>query len=502
MNYSEHARCPGCSGDMVFNIEEQKLVCSSCSSKYSVYRYRQIIEEKKKAGAENFTRGATVKPPENDSESERRSYICYSCGGEISPGVLSVTDKCPFCDNHIVFTDKFRKQQVPDYIIPFRWGADTFLKMFNDRMADRQYVPDGFPEKVKTDGKITSCYIPFWLFDATASGSAEYETELINSSKDGQHEIHNIHKGDATGTIVCEGVAQDGLKEFDDRITHGLEPFRTLYAKEFDFAWLSGLNAKIYDVDKRISSDIVRKRVSVSLDRHLCQVQNFDYYKILHRDYNISFRKVSYALFPIWLLEVKYHGRKYYCSLNGDNGNNFCIIPISYYKMLSRMFIPPVFVTALYCWMSTHNPLPAGLLTGLWALTPIAILVIFIFFYFSRLWQSHFYKNNRNTTIYNMIFLSLSGYFIYEFQKVIPDTESMISMAQTPVLVAAVLLLIKVPLTLQDLWKFNSFKLKNNCDCYINERLSRLDRHDRLDRIAKTKFKRSVLWGSRKSKNY
>lgn len=62
MNYSEHARCPGCSGDMVFNIEEQKLVCSSCSSKYSVYRYRQIIEEKKKAGAENFTRGATVNP--------------------------------------------------------------------------------------------------------------------------------------------------------------------------------------------------------------------------------------------------------------------------------------------------------------------------------------------------------------------------------------------------------------------------------------------------------
>lgn len=79
MKYSDHARCPGCSGNLVFNITEQMLECESCSSMYTVYEYNNILAEKKKKGAESFSRGALLNVEEEGDDSKENMLRSYTC---------------------------------------------------------------------------------------------------------------------------------------------------------------------------------------------------------------------------------------------------------------------------------------------------------------------------------------------------------------------------------------------------------------------------------------
>ena len=53
MEHSDHARCPNCSSDMMYDIKAGALRCTSCDSIISISQYDDIVKQKKRKEPES-----------------------------------------------------------------------------------------------------------------------------------------------------------------------------------------------------------------------------------------------------------------------------------------------------------------------------------------------------------------------------------------------------------------------------------------------------------------
>ena len=105
MNIPEHARCPGCSGNLTFAIGKQALVCESCGLSLTVPGYDKLVMEKARSNVSLAEAADRIMRTQERQNNPQRIYTCRSCGGLIRPGALSASDSCPFCGARI--------QQIP-----------------------------------------------------------------------------------------------------------------------------------------------------------------------------------------------------------------------------------------------------------------------------------------------------------------------------------------------------------------------------------------------------
>ncbi len=261
MNIPEHSRCPGCSGNMVFGIKEQALVCESCGTTISISEYDDIVLEKAKHNV-NLTEAADrIMEQREKKESFKRSYSCRSCGGLIQPGALGASDACPFCGNSIVFTDKIRDQSEPDFLIPFKKDREFFLAAFHKILKEGLFVPEDFARTAKPEN-IHACYIPFWIYDARVSNSVTMKTEQVTGNL--HLFFHNVYDCAGVASLTFQGVPQDGSAAIPAAVTQSLEPYHPEEGVPFHFGYLSGLDARIFDINAKGSYPVVKARVIAS----------------------------------------------------------------------------------------------------------------------------------------------------------------------------------------------------------------------------------------------
>ena len=331
-----HCRCPNCSGNMDFCIKMGKLRCGSCETVLTVEEYEKEIERKeeiREGSGNSFAGGADINTSESRDNQFKRTYTCSSCGGELSPESLGATEKCPFCGNSIIFTDKYRDQKTPDVIGVFLRDRDDFMNIWHKEITERRsFVPDEFAETVVVR-KVTPVYVPFWFFDVSAGGHVEYTAETVKSAKlSNDTKVHRAFKGSASGKMSFLHIPQDATTEIDDDISQGLEPYDFSSVKPFSFAYLSGMDARIFNMDEGASFKTVTERVSDTLDRYLTDAENYQYINIARREYDIKQESVSYALMPLWYMEVIWKKRKYTVAMNGQTGMLVCEVPMSKLK--------------------------------------------------------------------------------------------------------------------------------------------------------------------------
>ncbi|WP_406546382.1 hypothetical protein [Succinimonas sp.] len=301
---TEYCSCPGCSGNLVFRIREGRLFCDHCGQSYDVPEYDRSV------------RRAANPAPENPDAPEDSYTECPSCGGEISPGALGATETCPFCGNALILSGKIRRQAEPDFIIPFTLDRGDFMENFRKILAAPGSVPDEIIREIRPEN-MQARYIPFWLYDVRAEGRAAFK---------------NPRREDRRWTFLAESAAelefrdvtQDATTELDDGLSQNLEPYDPDSARPFSYSWLSGLDARIYNMDDRQSYQTVRDRVIASLNRKLIPYDSCD---LISRDINILPRSVSYALFPVWTLELAAGDQTYIAAMNGATGKIAAALP-------------------------------------------------------------------------------------------------------------------------------------------------------------------------------
>ena len=349
---------------MTFNISVQKLVCDSCNTMLTIPEFRDGgLKNNRYIQAESATRAATpesapdskefsVEPENNTAGSDSyngedtslsnrsasgitgnytaNSYICESCGGEITINLAETLSTCPFCGRRILFTDKIGKGVIrPDLIIPFFRDEKYFMSRLSRIISEQYtlYTSQVVHEDVIYDlnASIKAEYVPVWLYDVEAKAKVTAHTKNQNYYSSTDEDRKEICDG--VEKAFFEKIPQDAVEDLDDDISRALEPYNFRNAVPFHYGYLTGLGALIYDVNAETGFENIKNRIDKSMHNEACFHYGADPADTKINDISYPVKRIKLAFIPVWtahFTDVKNKSKEYRFTMNAQTGKMIC----------------------------------------------------------------------------------------------------------------------------------------------------------------------------------
>ena len=257
-------------------------------------------------------------------------YTCKSCGGEIVSDENTGATSCPYCGNPVILTERFRGALRPDMVIPFKLDKKAAKEAYYKHIKGRPLLPKVFRRENHID-EIKGIYVPFWLFDADVAADARYKATKVRTWSDSDYDYTetSYYSVDRSGNMSFVSVPVDGSSRMPDDLMESIEPYKVADAVEFQTAYLSGYLADKYDVDAQQSTDRARERMKESAQDVLRDTVK-GYASVIPENTNvrISGGDAKYALYPVWILNTTWRGKKYIFAMNGQTGRMTGDLPV------------------------------------------------------------------------------------------------------------------------------------------------------------------------------
>lgn len=324
-------KCPCCGGSIEFSSETQKMKCPYCDTEFDVETLKQYDDELKNETPDNMEWDTEPSSEWTEGETEgMRVYICNSCGGQIIGDETLAATACPFCDSPVVMMGQFTGDLKPDYVIPFKLNKDDAKKALKKHMEGKRLLPKVFKDENHID-EIKGIYVPVWLFDTDADAKIRYRATQVRTWSDSnytytQTKHFSVFRG---GSIGFENVPVDGSTKMADELMESIEPFNIKEAVDFQTAYLSGYLADRYDVNAKDSIVRANERIKKSTEQAFASTVR-GYATVIPEQSSVSFSngKSKYALYPVWLLNTSWEGKKYTFAMNGQTGKFVGDLPV------------------------------------------------------------------------------------------------------------------------------------------------------------------------------
>lgn len=324
-------KCPCCGGEIEFDSATQNMKCPYCDSEFeveSLASYDEVLKEEQSDNM-NWETEAGTEWAEGETAG-MRVYSCKSCGGEIVADESTAATACPFCDNPIVMMGQFSGALKPDYVIPFKLDKEAAKKALRKHYEGKRLLPKVFKDENHID-EIKGVYVPFWLFDADADAKVRYKATRVRtwSNSNYNYTETSFYSVLRAGNVGFERVPVDGSTKMADDLMESIEPFDFKDAVDFQTAYLSGYLADKYDVDSAQSIDRANERIKRSTEDAFASTVN-GYTTVVpeHTSVQLQNGKAKYALYPVWLLNTTWQGKKYTFAMNGQTGKLVGDLPL------------------------------------------------------------------------------------------------------------------------------------------------------------------------------
>lgn len=320
MSELQDYKCPNCGGAIVFDSVSQEMKCPYCDTEMDVKAIRTFEQEKEQPIEDDFN---WEKAPDTPWHEEGvRVYVCNSCGGEIIAEDTTAATTCPYCDNAVVMKGQVSGSLKPDLIIPFRVSKEDAIRALKAHFQGKKLLPNRFKDDNHLK-EIKGIYVPFWLFDAKAHGNMRFHTTRVTGWSDSKY-IYTKTSHFAVmrqGSLQFAGVPVDGSRKMADDLMESLEPFDLSQAVDFRTAYMAGYLADKYDVDADESIGRANERIKTSTTAAL-QDTVIGYNTVVPEATGVSLSegRAQYALYPVWLLNTEWQGKKYVFAMNGQTG--------------------------------------------------------------------------------------------------------------------------------------------------------------------------------------
>ena len=331
MNVLQEYKCPCCGGAISFDANLQKMKCPFCDTEFETETLAAYDNELKSDAPDDMkwdnTAGSSWDEGEADSLS---SYVCQSCGGEIVCDSTTAATSCPYCDNPVVMKGNLAGELRPDLVIPFKYDKNAAKQALREHYKGKRLMPKVFASENHID-EIKGVYVPFWLFDADADASMRYRATRVRTWADSNYTYtetsHFSVRRD--GTIGFDHVPVDGSTKMADDLMESIEPFNYSEAVDFQTAYLAGYLADKYDVTAEDSIDRANQRIKQSTEDAFASTV-VGYTSVTPERSSIRLEKgeSKYALFPVWLLNTEWNGKKYTFAMNGQTGKIVGDLPL------------------------------------------------------------------------------------------------------------------------------------------------------------------------------
>ena len=327
-------KCPSCGGAIEFDSHSQKMKCPYCDTEFDLETLKKYDEQlSKEAEQKDDISDWQTDPGKQWQEGETDGmnvYTCKSCGGEIVSDENTGATSCPYCGNPVILTERFRGALRPDMVIPFKLDKKAAKEAYYKHIKGRPLLPKVFRRENHID-EIKGIYVPFWLFDADVAADARYKATKVRTWSDSDYDYTetSYYSVDRSGNMSFVSVPVDGSSRMPDDLMESIEPYKVADAVEFQTAYLSGYLAEKYDVDAQQSTDRARERMKESAQDVLRDTVK-GYASVIPENTNvrISGGDAKYALYPVWILNTTWRGKKYIFAMNGQTGRMTGDLPV------------------------------------------------------------------------------------------------------------------------------------------------------------------------------
>lgn len=327
-------KCPSCGGAIEFDSHSQKMKCPYCDTEFDLETLKKYDEQlSKEAEQKDDISDWQTDPGKQWQEGETDGmnvYTCKSCGGEIVSDENTGATSCPYCGNPVILTERFRGALRPDMVIPFKLDKKAAKEAYYKHIKGRPLLPKVFRRENHID-EIKGIYVPFWLFDADVAADARYKATKVRTWSDSDYDYTetSYYSVDRSGNMSFVSVPVDGSSRMPDDLMESIEPYKVADAVEFQTAYLSGYLADKYDVDAQQSTDRARERMKESTQDVLRDTVK-GYASVIPENTNvrISGGDAKYALYPVWILNTTWRGKKYIFAMNGQTGRMTGDLPV------------------------------------------------------------------------------------------------------------------------------------------------------------------------------
>ena len=340
-------QCPACTGPLHFSPDSGKLECEYCESVFETADMEALYKAKEEAAA------ATAQGSENSDwdmgelcddwgadADGMKAYSCPSCCAELICDASTAASSCPYCGNPAVVPGRFSGTLKPDYIIPFKLDKDAAVAALKKHYKGKFFLPESFTDNNHIQ-EIQGVYVPFWLFDGQAEGTASYDATIVRTHKKGDYEITQTdhYFVTRTGSLAFENIPVDASSKMPDAHMDSIEPFDYSRLKPFSTAYMPGFLADKYDV----SEDDCRQRADIrcreTLESELAKtVMGYATVVPTSKSIHLNRGKVHYALLPVWLLNTKWNGKNFLFAMNGQTGKLVGDLPVDRKKFWMTLF--------------------------------------------------------------------------------------------------------------------------------------------------------------------
>ena len=353
-------KCPCCDGAITFDSAAQKMKCPYCDTEFEVstlQSYDQVLQEEKPDSMQWDTAPGTQW--EQGEADGLRVYQCQSCGGEIVGDENTGATACPYCGNPVVMMGQFAGALKPDYVIPFKLDKQAAIQALRRHYQGKKLLPKVFQDENHIR-EVKGVYVPFWLFDTDAEADIRYKATRVRAWSDSSYNYTEtshfaVSRG---GSLGFRQVPVDGSTKMEDDLMESIEPYDFSQAVDFQTAYLAGYLADKYDVDAEASIQRANERIKRSTEEAFASTV-VGYTTVLPEASHVELKnsQAKYALYPVWLLNTEWEGKKYTFAMNGQTGKLVGDLPMdkaAYKKWLfglTGIVAAGVFVLSWLFWL-------------------------------------------------------------------------------------------------------------------------------------------------------
>lgn len=352
-------KCPSCGGALSFNSDVQKLKCPYCETVLEVEALQELDEALKEVHPEDTTWNKEPTAQWNGEEqTELHTYVCESCGGEITTEATTAATHCPYCDNPVVVTGRLSGQLKPELVIPFKLDKAAAMEALKNHMKGKRLLPKAFTAENRIE-KLQGVYVPFWLFDTQLDASVRYHATRVRTWSDSNYiytrtSHYSLLRG---GSMGFANVPVDGSVKVDNALMESIEPYDMSQAVDFQTAYLAGYLADKFDVAAEECKTRANERIRSSVESYFAST-TVGFASVIPENTNLRYHdsNVRYALLPVWLLTTRYKDKTYTFAMNGQTGKLVGNLPIhwgTFFKYLFGIGIGSGFVISLLLWLFT-----------------------------------------------------------------------------------------------------------------------------------------------------
>lgn len=321
-------KCPCCGAGLKFAGDIQVMTCEYCDNQFEVEAVKAYNEEVKpntfhweSESSANWT---------NEEQTSLQTFICQSCGGELTTDDHTAATFCPYCDNPTILPSRLSGTIRPDGVIPFQKTKEDAQNAFKELCRKKPLLPKDFASEHRVE-KITGIYVPFWLYDCDGTFNGQYKATRVRHWSDTHYHYtktdHYLLKRQAFAQF--KSIPMDASSKFCDEVMESIEPFDHTKMVDFKSAYLSGFFADKYDVESSSGQKRIEQRVEDTLKD--CLKDTYIGYTSVMATSNqlqVDHGNAKYVLLPVWILNTKYQDKTYLFAMNGQTGKMTGTFPI------------------------------------------------------------------------------------------------------------------------------------------------------------------------------